>query len=301
VSTLQAGTILEGRYQVQSQGPEQDLGALYYAHDTQTGHAVDLLVLPLQAPLGDSIVEDVIRVQRAVGSLDQPGLVPYERVGWTNGLLYLARRHVAGHSLARLLAHSGALKPHAAVEIAIHLCEYLAAAHRAGLVHGSLAPDSLFLGEGSDADEEGLAVTITDLGLLPALRPALAAPGRPWGRRPYLSPEQAAGERVQPSSDVYVIGCLIYLMLTGRPPFRADDEVVLAVQHLRQQPPSLQILVPELPGQLVQIVQKALAKEPAARYRNAGQLAHILRGQLRRQPKVRASQPAAGPCCMIMN
>ncbi|MEJ2210821.1 MAG: serine/threonine-protein kinase [Anaerolineae bacterium] len=280
MSTLQAGTIFDGRYKLQSPGPVHDLGAIYYAQEAETGRMVDLLILPPQPTLGESILEEVMRVQRAVAGLQQPGLAAYERLGRAGDLVYLVREHVAGHSLARLLATSGALEPRAAVEITIQACESLAVAHRAGLVHGGLAPDSLYLAEGPEGDEEGLSVTITDVGLLPALRPALAAPGRPWGRKPYLSPEQAAGERVQPASDVYVMGSLLYLMLSGRPPFRTGDEVLLTVQHLRQQPPALHILVPDLPEPLVQIVEKALAKEPAARYRYAGQLGHILRGQL---------------------
>jgi hypothetical protein len=123
-------------------------------------------------------------------------------------------------------------------------------------------------------------VLVTDVGLLPALRLAAASSARPWGRAPYLSPEQAAGESVHPSSDVYVIGSLLYHMLAGRPPFYGQDETVLAMRHLRQDPPSLEVLVPDIPPALAQIVHKALAKEPAARYRNAGQLAHILSSQL---------------------
>jgi serine/threonine protein kinase len=92
---------------------------------------------------------------------------------------------------------------------------------------------------------------------------------------------------------VYAIGCLLYEMLTGRPPFRAGDEMVLALQHLRQEPPSLQVLVPHAPPALAQIVHKALAKEPSARYRNAGQLAQILRSQLGFQPP--SLQPEALP------
>ena len=301
MSTLQTGTILEGRYELQSPGPVHDLGAIYYAREAETGRLVDLLILPPQPALGEGILEEVMRGQRAVAGLEQRGLVAYERLGRAGDLRYLVREHVAGHSLARVLAGSGALKPRTVVEIAIQACESLATAHRAGLVHGGLAPDSLYLAERPDGDEERLSVMITDVGLLPALRPALAAPGRPWGRKPYLSPEQAAGERAVPASDVYVIGSLIYLMLAGRPPFRADDEVVLAVQHLRQQPPALQILVPDLPRPLVQIMQKALAKEPAARYRNASQLAYILRGQLgqpladRPSPTVASAAPGSGP------
>ena len=265
---------------------------LYYAHDLQADRPVDILFLPLQRDVGSGLIDDLMRVQHAVAGLGEASLVPYEQAGLANGYLYLVRRHVAGQSLARLLAERGPLSARAAVKIAIRICEVLALAHRAGLIHGGLGPDCLFLREGADDDEQGPTLAITDVGLLPALRPAMAGPGQPWGRKSFLSPEQAAGGRIQPTSDVYVIGCLIYLMLTGRPPFRADDERVLAVQHLRQEPPSLEILLPGLPQPLVQIVHTALAKEPAARYRNAGQLAQILRTQLGPQPE---HQPPAAP------
>ncbi len=136
------------------------------------------------------------------------------------------------------------------------------------------------------------AVSVLDVGLLPALRSSDAPPAVPWGRFPYLSPEQAAGEDIHPGSDVYVIGSLLYEMLSGRPPFRSSDEMVLALQHLRQDPPSLQVLVPRAPQALIQIVQKALAKEPATRYRNAGQLAYILHAQV---PHLASSQLISQP------
>jgi serine/threonine protein kinase len=142
------------------------------------------------------------------------------------------------------------------------------------------------------AETSERSVTLADAGLLPALHAASAAQGRPWGRIPYLSPEQAAGEQVLAASDVYVIGCLLYEMLTGRPPFRASDETVLALQHLRHEPPSLQVLVPHTPPALAQIVHRAMAKEPAVRYRNAGQLAYILRTQVGDRP---AEQPPPAP------
>ncbi len=295
MSTMQAGTIIEGRYHLRSEGVAQDLGMLYHAHDVQEDRPVDILVLPRPARASSHLLADLKSAQRAVTDLGQPALTPYEQVGAFGGNLYLVRQHLAGYSLAQLLANSGPLQAPAAVEITTRLCQALAPAHRAGLVHGSLAPDCLFILEGIASDEEpGLAVAISDFGLFPALRPAVAVPGRPWGRKPYLTPEQAAGSRIQPAADVYVIGCLIYLMLTGRPPFRADDESVLAAQHLRQDPPSLQILVPGLPEPLVQIVQKALAKEPAMRYRNAGQLAHILRTKLGQRPQGQVVPPAPG-------
>jgi serine/threonine protein kinase len=129
-------------------------------------------------------------------------------------------------------------------------------------------------------------VILLDTGLLPALFPVEVSQGRPWGRAPYLSPEQAAGKQATTMSDVYILGSLLYEMVSGRPPFRSTDESVLAFQHMRQQHPSLQVLAPNAPQVLVQIVNQALAKEPPARYRNAGQLGHVLRTQFRRPQAV---------------
>ncbi|MGD8627011.1 MAG: serine/threonine-protein kinase [Anaerolineae bacterium] len=292
---FKVGAVLEDRYRLQSEGMAHDLGIVYRAYDLMADCLVDLLLLPEMAAADVEIVAPLREVQQRVTALGEAGLAPYENAGWTGGHRYLVRRHVEGHTLAELLAHHGRLEVRRAVEITIALCRVLAPAHRAGLVHGSLSPDCLFVRETAGGGA-GLEVTVTDVGLVPALRPAMGSPARPWGRSPYLSPEQAAGEKIQPSSDVYVIGSLLYAMLTGRPPFRTRDETVLALQHLRQEPPALQILVPDLPVPLAQIVHSALAKEPAARYRNAGQLAHILSGQLaaRRAPEIpRPAEPQA--------
>jgi serine/threonine protein kinase len=219
---------------------------------------------------GLGALERLLGANQAVADLTQPTLAPLEHAGLLDGQVYLVRSHEEGQTLYEVLASAGSLDMGAAVEIAIGLCEALAPAHQAGLVHGSLSPYCVLVGD--DAH-----VHVTDTGLLPALQPVPAPADRPWGRFPYLTPEQAASEDVQPASDVYAIGSLLYHMLAGRPPFRSSDEGVLVLQHLRHDPPSLQVLVHDIPPSLAQIVHKALAKEPAARYRNAGQLAHILR------------------------
>jgi hypothetical protein len=285
--TIQIGDALGGRYRVVSEGVPQDIGTLYKAYDSRQERLVAILVLsPRFASSGD-VLERLTESQQAVAGLGSSELVPVDDAGGVDGQLYLVRRLVDGHPLADLLARIGPLSLDAAVQIATRLCDALAPAHRAGLVHGSLSPYSVLVRDDGQ-------VLVTDVGLLPAWQPPSALPGRPWGRVPYLSPEQAAGEIVHPASDVYVVGSLLYEMLAGRPPFHARDEAVLAMRHLRQAPPSLQVLVPDVPLALVQIVDKALAKEPAARYRNAGQLASILRSQLgpeRAEPAVARPAP----------
>jgi serine/threonine-protein kinase len=233
----------------------------------------------------------------ALGTLEAPALVPYEQVGLAEDQPYLVRRHLEAESLAHRLSGRGPLDVQTSVRVAIQLCEALAPLHRAGLVHGSLSPYSVWLAPAPEGDDaSGLSVLVTDVGLMPALRPLQSTSDQPWGRSPYLTPEQVAGESVHPASDVYVIGSLFYAMLAGRPPFRSNEGRVLVLQHLRQEPPSLQVLVPEVSPPLADVVKKALAKEPAARYRNAGQLAHILRTQLRIPP---APKPSALPAVIM--
>ncbi|MEJ2732909.1 MAG: serine/threonine-protein kinase [Anaerolineae bacterium] len=290
---LQVGAVLENRYRLISEGTSQDLGMIYKARDLQDGRVVVLLVLSPDWPADAETVRRLSESQRLVSSLASPGLVPFEHVGLSDGHLYLVRSHKEGQTLADLLAQRGRLGIEAAIEIAIRLSEALAPAHRAGLVHGSLSPHSVLLTESGEGSEPpGRHVVLVDVGLMPALRPTSVAQGLPWGRLPYLSPEQAAGRETQPASDVYLIGCLLYEMLAGRPPFRDGDPAVLAIRHLRHEPPALQILVPQVPPALAEIVHTSLAKEPAARYRNASQFAHILRSQLRPQRPPRQPEPS---------
>jgi serine/threonine protein kinase len=288
--TIGGGEVLEGRYRIISEGIPQDLGLVYKAYDMRHDRLVEVLVLAQHFGGGMGLLSRIIQANQAVADLQQPTLIPFEHAGLVDERLYLVRGPAAGRPLADLLSRLGSLKVDVAIEIAVRLCEALAPLHRAGLVHGGLSPYSVLVrvadqdaGDPRAPGSErrlGRAVAVVDAGLLPALRPVPSPPDRPWGRFPYISPEQAAGEDIHPASDVYAIGSLLYEMLSGRPPFRAADRTVLVLQHLRQDPPSLQILVPQVPLPLSQIVQKALAKEPSARYRNASQLAHILRSQL---------------------
>lgn len=290
---LEVGAVLGNRYRLISEGTSQDLGAIYKAYDLQDGREVVLQVLSPDWRVDAQIANRLSEIQRTVSSLDSPALPPFEHIGLSDGRLYLVRIHQEGQTLADLLAQTGRLGIDAAVEIAIHLCEALAPAHRAGLVHGSLSPYSVLLAEsGNGSERPSRQVILVDTGLMPALRPSSVAQGLPWGRFPYISPEQAAGGDIHPASDVYVIGSLLYEMLTGRPPFRAGDPGVLAIQHLRHEPPALVVLVPQAPPALAKMIHTSLAKEPAARYRNAGQLAHILRSQLKAQQPSKQPEPS---------
>ncbi len=284
--TLAMGTVMGDRYRIISEGSPRDLGMGYKAHDLHADRLMDLVLVDARRGSGQEALNRLQLVQQAVTGLSSPGLVPYEHVGLVDGQVYLVYPQTGGWTLAELLARDTRLDVERAVAIVVRLCEVLAPAHRAGLSHGSLSPDSVVLKD--SAAPEGASVPeilVLDTGLLPALHAGEPSQPGAWGRLPYISPEQASGRAIQPPSDIYVIGALFYEMLIGRPPFRANDEAVLALQHLHQEPPSLQIMDASIPQPLARIVYRTLAKEPSARYRNAGQLAHILRAQVGTEPE----------------
>jgi serine/threonine protein kinase len=278
------GDLWADRYLVVDKGRPQEIGTAYEVYDVEADGPADLLVLD-PGP-GEDALARLEAGQGLVSDLAQPVLLPILEAGLIDGRLYLVREQVVGQSLAEALARTGPFSPQVAVEITIRLCQALVPVHRAGLVHGSLSAHSVLIG-----DDGRLAVA--DTGLLPALRPDPPPLGKPWGRFPYLSPEQAVGGEARPTSDVYVVGLLLYEMLAGELPFEATDHDRLARQHVRQIPTPLDGLVPAVPAPLAEIVHRALAKESAVRYRNAGQVAHLLRAQAGEQ--VAPPEDEAGP------
>ena len=292
---LTIGTVIDDRYRLISEGRLEDLGMAYTAYDLQGDRLVDLRVVAASWGSGQEALDHLQLAEHSFSTLHAPGLILSEQTGLVGRHLYLVHPHGDHQTLAELLAHDVRLDIETAVELTIRLCEVLTPAHQAGLTHGSLSPHCVLVKGGTEANGlSAAAVMVLDAGLLPALRSADTSTHKPWGRLPYISPEQASGLGVQPSSDVYVIGALLYEMLIGHPPFRAADEEVVVQQHLRQEPPSLQIMDTSIPRSLAQIVYSALTKEPSSRYRNAGQLAHILRSQVTPPPQV-APVPEARP------
>lgn len=262
-----------GRYRIASDGTAVDIGTQFTAYDEQANRLVDVLFLARRFGTSTALLERLTRANRAVVSLGQAGLAPFEHIGLREGQLYLVRKHLEGQTLGELLAEGGPLDSEAAVSMASQICNLLAPLHRAGMVHGGLSPHCILIGTDG-------RIEVADVGLAPALQAAPTPEGQPWGRFPYIAPEQAAGRKAHPATDVYLIGSLLYEMLTGRTVFVAADETGLALQHLRQEPVPLQARAPQAPEALAMIVHRALAKEPAARYRNAGQMAHILHSHL---------------------
>jgi serine/threonine-protein kinase len=179
--------------------------------------------------------------------------------------------YIAGADLKTLIRRRKLLAPLEAVELMIKISDGVGYAHRAGLVHCDLKPQNILI----TPDNK---IKITDFGVSRAL--ATIQPDEHsdvvWGSPQYFSPEQASGGAPSPASDVYSLGVILYEMITGQPPFVADNAADLAQLHLTAEPIHPRLIEPSIPESLQQIVLKVLAKEPSARYRTADQLGRIL-------------------------
>jgi len=178
---------------------------------------------------------------------------------------YIVMEHVEGQTLRQLLASGRRLLPERALEITSGILAALDYSHRHGIVHRDIKPANVMLTQTGD-------VKVMDFGIARALADASAtmtAASAVMGTAQYLSPEQARGEVVDARSDLYSTGCLLYELLTGRPPFQGDSPVSVAYQHVSETPLPPSQIDPAVPPSLDPLVLKALAKDPNDRYQSA--------------------------------
>jgi DNA-binding beta-propeller fold protein YncE len=243
------------------------MGVVYRAYDLRLKRTVALkLITPELAP-DKRFNERFARETELTMALEHPNVVPIHDAGDLDGRLYLAMRLVEGTDLRALLGTGGALSPARALAICGQVANALDAAHAKGLVHRDVKPSNVLL----DADEH---VYLADFGLTRRLEEegATAGEGRSVGTPAYLAPELIDGRPADSRADVYSLGCMLFECLTGSPPFSRTSRLATAWAHLEEEPPRASELASELPEALDDVIAKALAKEPAARYTTASAL-----------------------------
>jgi eukaryotic-like serine/threonine-protein kinase len=253
------GRIVGGRYQLGSLLGVGGMARVYLASDRVLQRQVAVKVLsPLYAqdPL---FVERFRREARSAARLSQPNIVAVFDSGSDADQPYLVMEHIPGQSLAQLLARQGRLAPRRAAELAIQVCAALAAAHAQGLVHRDIKPANVLVGDDGQ-------VKVTDFGIVKAAATAtLTGTGVVLGTAAYLSPEQARGGPVDTRSDLYSLGCVLYELLCGAPPFGSgtdSPQVAVASRHLHQPPEPPSARNPEVDPALDVVVLTALASSP---------------------------------------
>lgn len=252
------------------------MATVYKAQDLMLRRLVAVKLLHEGLTSDEAFLQRFQREAHAAANLSHPNIVTVHDIGQDAHRHYIVMEFVNGRTLKSLVREhvqrEGApLAVSRVLSLAIQICAGIGYAHRAGLVHCDVKPQNVLV----TRDDR---VKVADFGIARAMSQASIQTGSLlWGTPHYFSPEQAGGESPTPASDVYAIGIIIFEMLTGRLPFEADTLPALALKHLHEPAPLITSFNPNVPAQLEQIINKVLSKEPAGRYRTAGQLERILR------------------------
>jgi eukaryotic-like serine/threonine-protein kinase len=282
------GKLISGRYRLIAPLGEGGMATIWRALDEQLDREVAVKLLREQYGNDPGFTARFKQEARAAGSLQHPNIVPVYDYGTdTDGAQYIVMQLVEGDDLAALLRERTRLETDDAVRVAIGVASALEAAHRRGLVHRDVKPGNILITDDGE-------VKVTDFGIARAVAEAsMTVTGTTLGSVHYFSPEQARGDEVTGASDVYSLGIVLYEMLTGRRPFEGDSAAGVALKRLSEDPPPPESFVP-VPSGLSAIVMRALQREPADRFPDAGSFAEALRAWQKDPAAAAAMAAAAG-------
>jgi beta-lactam-binding protein with PASTA domain/predicted Ser/Thr protein kinase len=264
--TQQRRRVLGERYEIDGLLGQGGMAKVFKGTDRVLGRTVAVKVLSPQFADDNSFVARFRREAQSAAALNHPNIVGVFDTGSHEDIHFIVMEYVEGKTLRDVLRTEGPLLPERAIEIADSVALALGPAHQAGMVHRDIKPGNIMI------TPEG-QVKVMDFGIARTTTgDTLTQTAAVLGTASYLSPEQAQGEPVDPRSDIYALGCVMYEMLTGRPPFSGDSPVAIAYKHVRDAPVPPSRLNPDIPQPLETVVMKALAKNPANRYQSAEEL-----------------------------
>ena len=280
---LTAGTVFAG-YQIDSVAGEGGMGRVYRATEIALARPVALKLIADDFAGDRKFRERFQRESMLAASIDHPNVIPIYEAGEVDGELYIAMRFVDGTDLLAAVMREGPFEPARAVGIISQVASALDAAHRRGLVHRDVKPGNVLL---TGEDEHAY---LTDFGLVKTLSgeaPGMTTAGHFVGTLDYSSPEAIQGGDADARSDVYSLGCVLFYVLTRVSPFLRDSNVGTMFAHVNEPAPSLLEARADLPPALGAVIERSLAKDPAARQQSAGEFA-------REAQEALAAAPAAG-------
>jgi serine/threonine protein kinase/class 3 adenylate cyclase len=283
-----------GRFRLLEKLGEGGMGTVYRAEDTADGSIV--AVKTLREVRGPEAVRRFHKEARLLAEVNNPYVTNLLEVNEDNGTPYLVLEYVAGRSLDRVLAERHRLPEKEALAIAADVARALAEAHARGIVHRDVKPDNVLL----EVTPAGPRVKLSDFGLarhvIETESLQVTRAGTVLGTPMYVAPEQAAGGAIDVRADVYSLGATLFHLLAGRPPFQADTLFGLLALHQKEPPPPLQKLNPDVSEGACRVIEKALAKAPAARYPDAGAMLADLERLLRGEPTALVVHPRRPSC-----
>ena len=284
--------LLGGRYELDGIVGRGGMAEVFRARDIRLDRIVGVKTLRDDLARDQTFQARFRREAQSAASLNHPSIVAVYDTGedmmGNTPVPYIVMEFVDGRTLRDLLRDDRRLLPERAAEITDGVLRALDYSHRNGIVHRDIKPGNVMLTRSGD-------VKVMDFGIARAVSDSqmtMTQTAQVIGTAQYLSPEQARGERVDARSDLYSAGCLLYELLTGRPPFTGDSPVAIAYQHVKEDPVPPSQVDPEVPAWADAIVLKAMQKDPADRYQSAGEMRNDIQRALSGAP-VSAPMPGA--------
>ncbi|MCX5391837.1 Stk1 family PASTA domain-containing Ser/Thr kinase [Streptomyces sp. NBC_00094] len=285
---------LGGRYELGSVLGRGGMAEVYIAQDTRLGRTVAVKTLRADLARDPSFQARFRREAQSAASLNHPAIVAVYDTGedYVDGVSipYIVMEYVDGSTLRELLHSGRKLLPERTLEMTVGILQALEYSHRAGIVHRDIKPANVMLTRTGQVKvmDFGIARAMGDSGMTMTQTSAVI------GTAQYLSPEQAKGEQVDARSDLYSTGCLLYELLTVRPPFIGDSPVAVAYQHVREEPQAPSNFDAEITPSMDAIVLKALVKDPDYRYQSADEMRADIEACLDGQPVAAAAAMGMG-------
>jgi serine/threonine-protein kinase len=257
------GHLLSDRYRLDAQIGTGGMSTVYRAFDTTLERTVAVKLMHREMSADEDQLERFRREARAVAQLSHPHIVSVIDAGEDDNRPFIVLEYVEGETLKDRIRRMGRLPVDEAIAYSIEIARALQCAHARGIVHRDIKPQNVLI------DGEGSA-KVTDFGIARSLdEDGLTADGRVLGTTDYVSPEQALGHAVNGQSDLYSLGVVLFEMLTGDVPFHGENQVAVAMKHVREDIPDIQVRRPEVTATLAAILDHLTAKDLSVRYPDA--------------------------------
>ncbi len=281
-----------GRFEILAELGRGGMAVVYRARQTDLERTVALKVLPPELSLDQGYIARFRQEARSAAGLEHPHIVPIYEVGTADGFQYIAMKYIAGRTLKDVVEDEGALGIPRAAALLEQVADAMDHAHSEGVIHRDIKPSNIMVAQNGWA-------YLADFGLARgSVTSGLTMAGTVMGTPEYMSPEQAQGlPTIGPPTDIYALGVVLYELLTGNMPFQADTPMGMLIARLQYSPRPPREYRGDLPEPVEDVIMRALARKPEARYASAGALVQALKSaaDLRTQPFAPARPPVSPP------